>query len=77
MPHHFPGKVASRLLIPVDLAVLPLQSVSLYDSEVFPMDNCFRNTGISLEKGLVYFLLFLSYNVWGGKRKMFLAHVGF
>ena len=57
--HHLPGKVASRLLVPVDLAVFPLQSVSLYDSEVFPMDNCFRNTGISLEKGLVYFLLFL------------------
>ena len=45
--HHLPGKAESQLLVPVDLAVLALQSVSLYDSEVFPTDNRFRNTGIS------------------------------
>ena len=60
LPYPLPGKVASHLLVPVDLAVFPLQSVSLCDSEVFPTDNCFRNTDISLEKGLAYFLLFLS-----------------
>lgn len=60
--HHLPGKAESQLLVPVDLAVLTLQSVSLYDSEVFPTDNIirFRNTGISLQVFLwcIFFCFF-------------------
>ena len=58
--HHLPGKAESQLLVPVDLAVLALQSVSLYDSEVFPTDNRFRNTGISLQVFLwcIFFCFF-------------------
>lgn len=69
--HHLPGKAESQLLVPVDLAVLTLQSVSLYDSEVFPTDNRFRNTGISLQVFLwcIFFCFFHRMSGEGEKKK--------
>lgn len=72
--HHLPGKAESQLLVPVDLAVLTLQSVSLYDSEVFPTDNIirFRNTGISLQVFLwcIFFCFFHRMSGEGEKKNV-------